>query len=93
MLLPPSSPKVKLGDEKSVTLGIWDTAGAERFESLSRVYYHSARAAVVCFDASNASSFQKMKFWVSGGRGTLLPGQLHTRPCFPLIGVPSDHGV
>mmetsp|Transcript_33264 Transcript_33264/g.94238 ORF Transcript_33264/g.94238 Transcript_33264/m.94238 type:complete len:237 (-) Transcript_33264:285-995(-) len=56
--------RVKVGEDKSVTLGIWDTAGAERFESLSRVYYHSARAAVVCFDATSAQSWQKLKFWV-----------------------------
>mmetsp|Transcript_33985 Transcript_33985/g.85599 ORF Transcript_33985/g.85599 Transcript_33985/m.85599 type:complete len:227 (+) Transcript_33985:658-1338(+) len=56
--------RVKLANGKSVTLGIWDTAGAERFESLSRVYYHSARAAVVCFDVSSLESWHKLKFWV-----------------------------
>lgn len=59
--------QVRLSDDRSVTLGIWDTAGAERFESLSRVYYHSARAAVVCFDATSVQSWQKLKFWVSAG--------------------------
>jgi len=56
--------RVKLPNGKSVTLGIWDTAGAERFESLSRVYYHSARAAVVCFDVTSQQSWHKLKFWV-----------------------------
>lgn len=32
-----------LPNGRGMTLGIWDTAGAERFESLSRVYYHSVR--------------------------------------------------
>mmetsp|Transcript_33986 Transcript_33986/g.85605 ORF Transcript_33986/g.85605 Transcript_33986/m.85605 type:complete len:126 (+) Transcript_33986:658-1035(+) len=59
--------RVKLANGKSVTLGIWDTAGAERFESLSRVYYHSARAAVVCFDVSSLESWHKLKFWVRQG--------------------------
>lgn len=59
--------QVKLANGKSVTLGIWDTAGAERFESLSRVYYHSARAAVVCFDVSSLESWHKLKFWVRQG--------------------------
>eukprot|EP00898_Chlorokybus_atmophyticus_P003167 jgi/Chlat1/3851/Chrsp26S04154 len=49
---------------KTMTLGIWDTAGAERFESLSKVYYHSARAAILCFDCTDVSSFEKLKFWV-----------------------------
>jgi len=56
--------RVKLSEDKSVTLGIWDTAGAERFESLSRVYYHGARAAIVCFDVTSSQSWQKLKFWV-----------------------------
>ena len=41
-----------------------DAAGAEQFEALSRMYYHGSRAAIVCFDASRASSFNKLKFWV-----------------------------
>eukprot|EP00029_Vermamoeba_vermiformis_P005907 TRINITY_DN2181_c0_g1_i1.p1 TRINITY_DN2181_c0_g1~~TRINITY_DN2181_c0_g1_i1.p1 ORF type:complete len:207 (-),score=42.59 TRINITY_DN2181_c0_g1_i1:53-673(-) len=47
-----------------ITLGIWDTAGAERYESMSRIYYRSARAACVCFDLSSKDSFKKVKFWV-----------------------------
>jgi hypothetical protein len=35
--------RVYLPNGRGMTLGIWDTAGAERFESLSRVYYHSVR--------------------------------------------------
>jgi len=38
--------------------------GAERFESLSRVYYHGARAAIVCFDATSRHSWKKLRFWV-----------------------------
>eukprot|EP01104_Vermistella_antarctica_P005516 TRINITY_DN1602_c4_g1_i1.p1 TRINITY_DN1602_c4_g1~~TRINITY_DN1602_c4_g1_i1.p1 ORF type:complete len:232 (+),score=59.56 TRINITY_DN1602_c4_g1_i1:85-696(+) len=48
----------------SITLGIWDTAGAERYESMSRIYYRSARAAVVCYDLTNKASFGKVRFWV-----------------------------
>jgi Ras-related protein Rab-24 len=48
----------------SLTLGIWDTAGAERYESMSRIYYRAAKAAVVCYDLTNRSSFDKVKFWV-----------------------------
>merc|ERR1712137_59440 len=48
----------------SITLGIWDTAGAERYESMSRIYYRSARAAIVCHDLTNASSWEKVQFWI-----------------------------
>jgi len=49
---------------KEVTLGIWDTAGQERYESMSRIYYRSAKATIVCFDLTDSKSFDKVKFWV-----------------------------
>jgi len=49
---------------RSVTLGIWDTAGSERYESMTKIYYRGADAAVVCFDLTNENSFEKVKYWV-----------------------------
>ncbi|KAK9816502.1 hypothetical protein WJX72_001178 [[Myrmecia] bisecta] len=57
--------KIQVSSGRVITLGVWDTAGAERFESLSRMYYNGARAAIVCFDATNLASFNKLKFWVN----------------------------
>uniref|UniRef100_A0A674N3U0 RAB24, member RAS oncogene family n=1 Tax=Takifugu rubripes TaxID=31033 RepID=A0A674N3U0_TAKRU len=54
---------IQLG-EKVVTLGIWDTAGSERYEAMSRIYYRGARAAIVCYDLTDSSSFQRARFWV-----------------------------
>jgi len=56
--------RVYLPNGRGMTLGIWDTAGAERFESLSRVYYHSAGSALVCFDPSKMDTWKKLDFWV-----------------------------
>eukprot|EP00455_Lapot_gusevi_P013427 TRINITY_DN16539_c0_g3_i2.p1 TRINITY_DN16539_c0_g3~~TRINITY_DN16539_c0_g3_i2.p1 ORF type:complete len:184 (-),score=10.95 TRINITY_DN16539_c0_g3_i2:48-545(-) len=50
---------------KPVALGIWDTAGAERYESMTRLYYKSASAAIVCYDMTEKSSFEKVRFWVN----------------------------
>ncbi|KAG2455277.1 FGFR4 factor, partial [Polypterus senegalus] len=50
--------------EKVVTLGIWDTAGSERYEAMSRIYYRGAKAAIVCYDLTDSSSFLRVKFWV-----------------------------
>ncbi|XP_029439844.1 ras-related protein Rab-24 [Rhinatrema bivittatum] len=47
-----------------VTLGIWDTAGSERYEAMSRIYYRGAKAAIVCYDITDSGSFQRVKFWV-----------------------------
>lgn len=35
-----------------VMLFIQDTAGSERYESMSRIYYRGAKAAIVCFGKS-----------------------------------------
>ncbi|KAK3727036.1 hypothetical protein QZH41_012557 [Actinostola sp. cb2023] len=55
--------KVIVGN-KSVTLGIWDTAGSERYEAMSRIYYRGAKGAVICYDLTDKSSFERAKFWV-----------------------------
>ncbi|KAL3187552.1 hypothetical protein MRX96_025055 [Rhipicephalus microplus] len=49
---------------RKITLGIWDTAGSERYEAMSRIYYRGAGAAIVCFDLTDRESYQKAKFWV-----------------------------
>jgi len=49
---------------EALVLGIWDTAGSERYESMSRLYYRDAKAAVVCYDMLEASSFLRAKYWV-----------------------------
>uniref|UniRef100_A0A671MJP3 Ras-related protein Rab-24 n=1 Tax=Sinocyclocheilus anshuiensis TaxID=1608454 RepID=A0A671MJP3_9TELE len=54
---------LNVGD-KVVTLGIWDTAGSERYEAMSRIYYRGARAAIVCYDLTDSSSFGRARFWV-----------------------------
>lgn len=57
--------KVMPVGSRTVTLGIWDTAGSERYEAMSRIYYRGAKAAIVCYDLTDRSSFQRAKFWVN----------------------------
>lgn len=59
-----ASKRVSVGTN-SVTLGIWDTAGSERFESMSSLYYRGAKAAVVCYDITDGASFEKAKFYLN----------------------------
>ncbi|XP_076372677.1 ras-related protein Rab-24-like isoform X3 [Tachypleus tridentatus] len=42
-----------------------DTAGSERYEAMSRIYYRGAKAAIVCYDLTEDSSFERAKFWVN----------------------------
>jgi len=52
-------------DGTAVQLGIWDTAGAERFESMTKIYYRGAGAAIVCYDLTDAESFGRANFWMN----------------------------
>jgi len=52
-------------DEKKIKLQIWDTAGQERFKSLAPMYYRGASAALLIYDVTSASSFNKVKDWVN----------------------------
>jgi len=49
--------KVESTSGRPCNLGIWDTAGQERFDSLSSFYCRGARAAIICFDLTDKSSF------------------------------------
>ncbi|CAG5133213.1 unnamed protein product [Candidula unifasciata] len=51
-------------NNKSVVIGIWDTAGSERYEAMSRIYYRGAKAAIVCYDLTDKSSFDRARFWI-----------------------------
>ncbi|XP_027194988.2 uncharacterized protein LOC113789625 [Dermatophagoides pteronyssinus] len=45
------------------TLQIWDTAGDERFRSITRAYYRGAHAALIVFDLTTIKSFQNVGLW------------------------------
>lgn len=48
-----------------MTLGIWDTAGAEKFEAISDQYIRNSKAAVICYDVTDRLTFDKAKQWVA----------------------------
>jgi small GTP-binding protein len=50
--------------ERTIKFEIWDTAGQERFYSLTPLYYKNAKAAIVVFDISRSSSFERAQKWV-----------------------------
>eukprot|EP01083_Nonionella_stella_P075720 205932_1 len=48
----------------SVSLAIWDTAGQERFHALAPIYYRDSNAAILVFDITDKTSFQKVQNWI-----------------------------
>jgi len=50
--------------QNCVTLAIWDTAGQERFHALAPIYYRDSNAAILVFDITDRTSFQKVQNWI-----------------------------
>jgi len=43
---------------------IWDTAGQEKFQSLTSIYYKGAHGALCVFDISRRESFENLNKWI-----------------------------
>jgi Ras-related protein Rab-22 len=51
-------------EDKEVTLNIWDTAGQEKYKSLTKFFYKDASAAILVYDITSEESFRNMKtYW------------------------------
>ncbi|KEP65073.1 UNVERIFIED_CONTAM: Ras-related protein Rab2BV, putative [Hammondia hammondi] len=51
-------------DGRRVKIQLWDTAGHERFRSVTLSYYRSAMGALVVFDMTNRESFESVQSWL-----------------------------
>ncbi|EAY14102.1 Ras-like GTP-binding protein RYL1, putative [Trichomonas vaginalis G3] len=56
--------KVTIDDAK-VKLQIWDTAGQEKFRTITKAYYRGANGILLVFDVTNRDSFNKTKQWMN----------------------------
>ncbi|OHT17392.1 Ras family protein [Tritrichomonas foetus] len=54
----------KIGDE-TVKLNIWDTAGQEKFRSVSRAYFRNAVGALLVFSYTDQTSFEELDSWLN----------------------------
>ncbi|KAF4524590.1 hypothetical protein B566_EDAN008545 [Ephemera danica] len=56
--------KVVNVDGNKVKLAIWDTAGQERFRTLTPSYYRDAQGAIIVYDVTKRSTFEKLETWL-----------------------------
>ena len=51
-------------DNKIFKLRLWDTAGSEKFRSVTRGYYSNTCYALIVYDITDDSSFNSVKQWI-----------------------------
>lgn len=51
-------------DGQQVKLQLWDTAGQEKFRSLTKAYMHGAKGILVVFDISDRDTFMQSGYWI-----------------------------
>ncbi len=52
-------------DNNKVKMLIWDTAGEERFRNIASQYYYGADGALLIFDITKKSSFERIVYWIN----------------------------
>jgi len=55
-------------DGKSIKLQIWDTAGSESFQSITRSYYRGAAGALLVYDVTRRETFDHLTRWLEEAR-------------------------
>ena len=55
---------ITLENNRKIRIQIWDTAGEDRFRSITRNYYKGAHGIVLIYDVTDQQSFQHIKDWV-----------------------------
>ena len=51
-------------DDRLIKLQIWDTAGHEKFRTITTSYYKSAHAIIIIYDITEINSFEHVKNWM-----------------------------
>ena len=71
-----SSKIIKVGTgsrRKRIKLQLWDTAGTERFRSVSRSYYRGAAGAILLYDIASWNSFTALPTFLTDARALASP--------------------
>lgn len=61
---------------KNIKLKIFDTAGQERFKSITKSYFKKADGILLLYDVSNMDSFNSIRNWVKSIEDCLEPSEI-----------------
>jgi len=65
---------ITLDSGEKVKLNIWDTAGQEKYRSVTRMYYGNSDAILLVYDATFRETFDQLSFWIGDISKNLLGG-------------------
>ncbi|KYQ99637.1 Rab GTPase [Tieghemostelium lacteum] len=66
------SKTLNLDGKNKVKFLIWDTAGQDRFRSLTPMYYRGSSVAVLVYDITVGNSFEQVRGWVEELKSNIL---------------------
>ena len=56
---------LRLDENNIAQLQIWDTAGEERFRSVTRQFFHDSHGALIVYSIDDRNSFEKVNTWIN----------------------------
>ncbi|KAI6242837.1 RAB-39 protein [Aphelenchoides fujianensis] len=62
---------VELEPNYRIKLQIWDSAGQEKFRSITRSYYRNCAGLMIVFDVTNRTSFENVSHWLKEAESAL----------------------
>lgn len=55
---------IELSNGVTMKIQLWDTAGTERYRTISPIYYRNLDGVLLIFDITDAGSFRSLQYWV-----------------------------
>lgn len=52
-------------NHRKLNLQVWDTAGQEKFQTITPAYYHAAMGVVITYDVTDKNSFDHIEDWIN----------------------------
>lgn len=77
---------IEVEDGRRIKLQLWDTAGQEKFRSITKSYYRNSVGALLVYDITNRKSFEHIPRWMAEAKRHIEPH----RPVFALVGCKLD---
>ena len=56
--------KIMTLGSREVKIQLWDTAGTERYRTISPIYYRNLDGVLLVFDITDATSFRGLEYWI-----------------------------